>query len=311
MNSYLIECSDLDTLNLKEEEIIQKEGFQEGEKYYFDLEETSLDNPLEALDTYSLLPVPKIIIIKGIDQIKYEEEKNRINHLIKYIKNPVKDKLLIIEAKKLLSTSKIGKELKKICILVTGDINIKEQIKTLLKEYQFKDGDIDYLIERCLSDFTKIKKECQKLMEYKKEEKTITREDIDVLVVRKLGDPRDLTFHFTRSLAEKNKKEALKSYQELLSYQIEPLSILGLLGSQLRIIYQVKLLEKDHYNIEEITNMLGEKSSYRIRKTKELTKLYTEKELLDLMIKLSDIDYQLKTTDANPHHLIELFIINQ
>ena len=73
----------------------------------------------------------------------------------------------------------------------------------------------------------------------------------------------------------------------------------------------MKLLEKDHYNIEEITNMLGEKSSYRIRKTKELTKLYTEKELLDLMIKLSDIDYQLKTTDANPHHLIELFIINQ
>ena len=97
---------------------------------------------------------------------------------------------------------------------------------------------------------------------------------------------------------------------ELLSYNIEPLSIIGLLASQIRIIYQVKILEKRHLSDREIASILEEKSDYRIKKTRELTSLYSEKELLKLMQKLSDIDYKIKTSDIDGNHLIEMFIIN-
>ncbi len=83
-----------------------------------------------------------------------------------------------------------------------------------------------------------------------------------------------------------------------------------MLASQIRIIYQVKLLEKRNLNDKEIANMLGERSDYRIRKTRELTGYYSETELLNLMQKLSDIDLKIKTSDIDGNSLIELFIIN-
>ena len=130
------------------------------------------------------------------------------------------------------------------------------------------------------------------------------------MVVKKLGDERDLTFAFSRSLAERDIKNSLLKYHELLNYNIEPLSIIGLLASQIRIIYQVKLLEKNRLSDREIADTLGEKSDYRIKKTRELTRLYSEDELLGLMQKLSDMDYKIKTTDVDGKNLIEMFIIN-
>ena len=307
MNSYLLENEDLEALKLEEEKIIKKENFSIAERNYYDLEETELDNALEDLDTYSFLAAKKVIIIKGIDTLKYDDVKEKIEHLLKYINNPLEDRLLIIEAKKLNNTSKITKELKKVCIYESEEVNITSLIKELLKDYKISNYDIKYLEERCLSDITKIINECNKLKNYKLEDKIITKEDIDQLVIKKLGDSKELSFNFIRSLAEKNKKEALKCYEELLNYQLEPLSILGLIASQIRIIYQVKIL--DNKSNDEIAEVLGEKP-YRIKKTKELTRLYSEKELLELMIQLSDIDLKIKTTDSDPTTLIELFIIN-
>ena len=103
----------------------------------------------------------------------------------------------------------------------------------------------------------------------------------------------------------KDKKEALKKYKELLSYDIEPLSIIGLLASQIRIIYQVKLLEKRNLRDKEIANILEEKSDYRITKTRELTRLYSEEELLKLMQELSEMDLKLKTNDVDGKSLLE------
>ena len=166
------------------------------------------------------------------------------------------------------------------------------------------------LEEYCLGDFTKMKNECDKLMSFKMEDKTITRKDIEEMVVKKLGDSKDLTFAFSRSLALRDRRDALDKYHELLSYDIEPISLIGLLASQMRIIYQVKLLEKDHLSDKAIASTLGEKSDYRITKTRELTKLYTEVDLLLIMQELAKMDTLLKTEDVDGNHLLEMFILN-
>ena len=157
---------------------------------------------------------------------------------------------------------------------------------------------------------TKIYNECEKLKNYKMDDKTITKEDVIELVMKKLGDSKDLVFSFTRSLAERDRKTSLKKYKELLTYNIEPLSFIGLLAGQIRIIYQVKILEKRNLRDKEIADILEEKSDYRIKKTREITRMYSEEELLNLMKKLSEIDLKIKTVDTNPNQEIELFIIN-
>lgn len=310
MYNYLLES--LDSLSLKKEidNIIKKNHFQDAVKNTYDLEEVSLDNALEDLDTYGFLSEKKCIIINHLESLKQEENKNKIDHLLKYIDNPSQDNLLIITATKLNNTFKLTKELKNKCTYILVEQNNKNYIKESLKGYKIDNQTICYLEEYCQNDFSKIENEIEKLKNYKYEEKEITKNDINDIVIKKLGDSKELTFAFSKAIATKDKKEALLKYQELLSYNIEPLSIIGLLASQLRIIYQVKILEKDHLSDKEIANILEEKSDYRIKKTRELTRIFTEEELLECMQKLSDIDLKIKTTDINPNTLIEQFIIN-
>ena len=205
---------------------------------------------------------------------------------------------------------KFSKKLKTKCKINKIETNPKAFIKQQLKNYKVTQETINLIEEYCLGDITKIYNECEKLKNYKSEDKTINTKDVEELVMKKLGDSKDLVFSFTRSLAERDRKSSLKKYKELLSYNIEPISFIGLLAGQIRIMYQVKILEKRNLRDKEIAEILEEKSDFRIKKTREITGMYTEEELLNLMKKLSDIDLKIKTVDVNPNHEIELFIIN-
>lgn len=310
MNSYLIESSDSLSLEEKVKDIIDTNNFNDASINTYDLDETIINNALDDLDTYNFLSPKKVIVIKNIDLLKYEDNKNEIEHLIKFITNKIEDVLLIITSNKLNNVSKITKELKKVCEYISFEIDSKDFIKKQFLGYKIDSATINLLDEMCLGDVTKLYNECSKLKSYKREEKEIEKEDVLALTVRKLGDSKDLTFAFSRALAMRDVRQSLEKYRELLRYNIEPLSIIGLLASQIRIIYQVKLLEKDRLNDKEIAEQLGEKSDYKIKKTRELTRLYTEEELLLLMQKLSDIDFKIKTSDVDPNTLIELFILN-
>lgn len=309
MNNYLLECTDSLSLQKERENLIKENNFKDATISFYDLEENTLDQVLEDLDTYGFLSNKKVVIIQNIENTKYDEFKEDYEHLFKYLENSNPDNLLIIEAKKLNNTSKVTKNLKKLCNYKQIILDATSYIKEALKGYKIDSSTISLLKEYCLDDITKISQECEKLKNYKIETKEITKEDIKELVTKKLGDSKDLVFAFSKSLANKDKKDALKKYRELISYNIEPFGIIGLLASQIRIIYQVKLLEKKRMNNKEIANTLEEKE-FRIKKTKELTNLYSEEELLLLMQELSKIDLQLKTSDIDANHLIEMFILN-
>lgn len=309
MNSYLIEGIDYVAIEKEVKKIIEREKFNDSSLSIYDMDENYLENALEDLDTYNFLSDKKTVIIKNIDSIKYDDFKDDFVHLLKYIDNPSPDNLLIIEARKLNGTYKITKDLRGKCKCVEIEVNTKAFIKNELKDYKINQNTINLLDEYCNGDFTKIESECNKLKNYKYNEKEITIDDVKELVSKKLGDSQDLTFSFTRSIASKDKSEALRKYRELLLYNTEPLGIIGLLGSQIRIIYQVKLLDSKGMRDKDIATTLGEKE-FRIKKTRELIGLYTKEELLELMKKLSEIDLKIKTTDTDPNTEIELFIVN-
>ena len=310
MNSYLLESEDSLSLQTERDNIIHENHFEDAVINTYDMEEVPLENALEDLDTYGFLSDKKVIVIENIEVLKYDDFKKDFDHLFLYIKNPNPDNLLILESSKLNNTLKVTKELKKICKYIEISIDLKSYMKNAFKGYKIDTNTMNLLEEYCLGDYSKIANECLKLKNYKMDDKIITKEDIIELVPKKLGDSKDLTFAFSRSLGLRDREDALKKYLELLSYDLEPISIIGLLASQVRIIYQVKLLEKDRLSDKDIATTLGEKSDYRIRKTRELTKYYTEEELLKLMQELADMDYKMKTEDVDGNHLIEMFILN-
>lgn len=309
-NNYLLETEDFVALKKEIEKLIKSNKFQDATRSNYDIQEVSLEKVIEDLDTYSFLSPQKVIIVQNIDSISQEQEEKNLKHLYKYLDNPTPDNLLIICAKKLNNTLKVTKELKKRLEYKTIEINPQNYIKNELKGYYLESGVVQLLVDYCKDDITKLENECAKLKNYQIDTGKITKKDVEEMVIEKLGDQQELTFSFTRSLAQKDKKEALNKYKELLNYQIEPLSIIGLLASQIRIIYQVKVLSDKNLTAIEIARILQEKSDYRIKKTKELINYYTQKELLNLMQTLADMDLKIKTGDTDPNLLIELFILN-
>ena len=309
MNNYLLENTDPIVIKNETKNLIKKNNFEGSQVSIYDIEEVPLEKALEDLDTYGFLSSKKVVIIKNIDILKYDDNKKDLDHLFKYLENSSSDNLLIIEVKKLDNKTKISKELKKKCNYIESSLNTKSFIKGQLKGYDISQHTINLLDEYCLEDITKIYNECEKLKEYRIDEKKITSQDVRELVVRKQGDTKETTFQFSRALAEKNKKEALNLFNSLLEKNNDSIAIVGLLASQLRIIYQVKILEERNMSDREIASTLGEKE-FRIKKTRELTRLYSRDELNKLIITLSDIDLKMKTTDIDPKHLIQMFIIN-
>ncbi len=307
MNNYLIEGNDYISVNNKISEIIKKNDFSDASISKYDLSEGLLDDALEDLNTYGLFSDKKIVIINNFD--KMDPLLNNIEELLKYVENSSSLNLLFVVSDKYDDRKKIIKDLKKKMEFIKISTDPVEFTKSCLEGYKIENGVINLLVNNTLGDVTRLYNECNKLKTYKINDKYISKNDVEELSFKKLGDSTEITFQFSRALAEKDKKSALILYQELLNYKIEPLSIIGLLASQFRIMYQVKSLEEKNMRNDEIASSLKEKP-YRITKTRELTRYYSKKEILDLMIKLEDIDLKIKTTSVDANTLVQLFILN-
>lgn len=307
MNNYLIEGSDYISVNNKISEIIEKNGFSDASISKYDLSEGLLDDALEDLNTYGLFSDKKIVIINNFD--KMDPLFNKPEELLKYVENSSSLNLLFVVSDKYDDRKKIIKDLKKKMEFIKISTDPVVFTKSCLEGYKVENGVINLLVNNTLGDVTRLYNECNKLKTYKINDKYISKDDVEELSFKRLGDSTETTFQFSRALAEKDKKSALKLYQELLNYKIEPLSIIGLLASQFRIMYQVKNLEEKNMRNDEIASSLKEKP-YRITKTRELTRYYSKREILDLMIKLEDIDLKIKTTSVDANTLVQLFILN-
>lgn len=307
MNNYLIEGSDYISVNNKISEIIKENAFSDASISKYDLSEGLLDDALEDLNTYGLFSDKKIVIINNFD--KMDPLFNKPEELLKYVENSSSLNLLFVVSDKYDDRKKIIKDLKKKMKFIKISTDPVVFTKSCLEGYKVENGVINLLVNNTLGDVTRLYNECNKLKTYKINDKYISKDDVEELSFKRLGDSTETTFQFSRALAEKDKKSALKLYQELLNYKIEPLSIIGLLASQFRIMYQVKSLEEKNMRNDEIASSLKEKP-YRITKTRELTRYYSKKEILDLMIKLEDIDLKIKTTSVDANTLVQLFILN-
>lgn len=309
MLNYLLESSDHLLLENKIDSIIEKEKFQGEYRATYDLEEVALANALEDLDTYSFLSSKKVIIIKNIlSSLTLENEKK---HLIKYLENPSSDNLLIMTSDK-MDAKTFSKKLKSLKTLEYQKLetNPVSFAKNILDGYKISSMDLSYLAELCNNDITKLNSECEKLMMYKIDTKEIGREDITNLVVKKLGDSNEILFSLAKAIMSKDKKQALKLYNDLKAYQIDANSIIGLMASQMKLVSQIKVLKEKNLNVSQIQQNLNLKSSYQVKKLSEYIYSYSYNDIKTFFNKLFNLDYSIKTGKVDSSNAIELLIIN-
>ena len=132
--------------------------------------------------------------------------------------------------------------------------------------------------------------EIRKLIEYAGPGRTITKEAIDMLSIKKL---ESVIFDLTDTLGKKDTKKALEVLQNLI-YQKEPLQkILITLYNHFKKIYLTKIAIKENKNIAQSLN-LKPNQTFLVKKYQIQAKYFNENELKIILQSLRDLDYKYK-----------------
>lgn len=305
-NNYLLVYDNYYLFQEKLKDIISSTKFENASITNYDLEEEDLYNALLDLDTYSFLTEQKVIIIKNINLL---EDNQDTKHLLKYLDNPNNDNLLILTTTKFNATKKINKELKKKTNYIKLETDLNKEIKNILQGYEVEAGVITKLIEYSNNNIDIIKSECDKLKQYKFDTKKITKEDVETIVIKHIGESTQIVFDLIKDIAIKDKKRAIIKYEKLKKYNVDDIVLIGLLESQLRLMIQIIMFSEKNYTNKDIAATLNI-HPYRIEKTKELLRYSNKKDVCNMIKNLSNIDYKIKSGQIDNKDAIFMYIIN-
>lgn len=309
MNTYIIESSDYVVINTKIDDILKKNHLTSDMIIKYDLIETPISTAIEDLDTYNFLSSNKVVVCDNAYFLTSNRPKGAVVHneelLEKYLKNPSSENILIMICDKIDTRKKLVKLVDKNNIL-GGEIVIDDLIKSHLDDYKMDYKTIKYLIDYCDNDNERILNELEKLKCYKLDDKTITMEDINNIVIKLTGDN---IFSLIDSIVLKNRSKAYLITQELLDKGEDINKIIVMVSDQFRLMYQVKLLLKEGYNKDTIATKL-KVHPYRVKLAMEKGYNYSSKVLLTNLDYFFNLDYMIKTGNNNPKLVFELFLAN-
>ena len=309
MNTYIIESSDYVVINARIDDILKKNHLTSDMIIKYDLIETPISTAIEDLDTYNFLSSNKVVVCDNAYFLTSNRPKGAVVHneelLEKYLKNPSSENILIMICDKIDTRKKLVKLVDKNNIL-GGEIVIDDLIKSHLDDYKMDYKTIKYLIDYCVNDNERILNELEKLKCYKLDDKTITMEDINNIVIKLTGDN---IFSLIDSIVLKNRSKAYLITQELLDKGEDINKIIVMVSDQFRLMYQVKLLLKEGYNKDTIATKL-KVHPYRVKLAMEKGYNYSSKVLLTNLDYFFNLDYMIKTGNNNPKLVFELFLAN-
>lgn len=231
----------------------------------YDLEEVSIDDVVMEAETYPFFADHKLVVANQAYFLTAKQSKAQVEHdlnrLLDYIADPVDFSTLIIIApyEKLDERKKATKQLKKQAMLINCQKvkmwEIDKWVAHLAKQYQIY---LDKPAEQLLINETGahlglLEKEIEKLALYVGENGKVTAEVAQDLVSRQ-GQATGL--NLVDMVISKNLTGAIKIYRDLMKLNEEPIALIGLLASQLRTIYQVKVLARKGYAQQQMAREL-------------------------------------------------------
>ncbi len=279
----------------------------------YDYNDISIDSVIEEASYLDLFGDKKLIILYNskfltsevtLDNEDFEEyinSKNQANYLFLITYNEALDerKKLV----KLLRKSSIVIEFNKF-----SEYDAYKYVNNLFKEdnYEIEDKAIKEIVSRLSSNASMIRNEVGKLKLYKIDTKKVYIED--VLNVTSIL-PEDNVFKLVNAVTDNNKEEIFKLYNDFKLIGIDEISLIGLISSEFRFMYQVKTLLDDGKTKNEIVSLL-KSHPYKTEITMKKVFSYKEEKLLDILYKLALIDVSIKTGATDKSYALENFFLN-
>ena len=279
----------------------------------------------EIIDDANYVPLgydKKVVAVDNCYFLMKPKPRNKIEAdqdykaLISYIKNPNPDCDLILT----VPTAEVDKnsELFKLIeanakVTVINDPTIKEwneYVRKVVNDSIEKnpgskmDSDaLMELVDRTAGDIPLLKNSIIKLFLYTKH---VRYEDVLLLVTRPLEDN---TFQIFNYLLDGENEKAIGLFRDLQVSNVEPVTLISMLGNQFRLLNQVVFLSKKSMTNDEIANELKIKP-IRVQILKKKTFNMSEKAIHKVLDDLFNLDLQIKSGLVDRFYAFELFLIN-
>lgn len=291
-------------------DLMKKEQIED--KITYDYEESNIKDVLEECSYNDLFGNKKLAVLNNATFLTGKTTLND-DSLELYINNPNELTILILkvnedkldERKKLVKLLKEKSILKAYKSLDIKDINIYIKNYLLNEGYKIDNNIIPLIASRINGNTKVLNSELNKLMLYKINAKTITKDDV-LKVITKYEE--DNIFKLVDAVIKKDKPSIFTLYKGLIDNKEEPAVIMSLLSNNLRIILQSGILYKDGYSKDKIASYLNE-HPYRISLALENSRLIEKKELINDLNKLAILDYQIKSGEVDRFKGLEAFFI--
>lgn len=307
MDNYLILTNDKITLEDVISKIKNKNNLTNDSVIRFDLQENTVDQVIEELNTYSFLVDKKIVVVSSTETILNDKKSIKDEEkLIKYIDNINPLNSLILIANKIDERKKLVKSIKAKFIVVNNNISIIDKIKDSLEDYNMDNKTINYLIKYLNNDNERIINELKKLKMYKLDTKIITIDDINAISIKEFDEN---IFSLINEINDKNIKKAFDIYNDLIERGEEMLKIVISVTDHFRLLYTVKVLVNDKKSSDTITSMLGI-HPYRVKLAIENSYKFSFEELKKYLKQLGSIDINIKTGVSANDYGFDLFLLN-
>ena len=275
----------------------------------------------EWIDEANYMPIGydhKIVIADNCYFLLKSKPKNKIESdqnygaLIGFLSNPSEecDLILTVPSLAISKTSDIYKKIQEVGKIVEIPDLDQNGWNDGVRRYCLEnahlkiDNDaISELADRTGGDVALLQTSVAKLALYTDH---VTYDDVVLMVTRPLEDNTFLIFN---CLITGKNTEAVKIFRDLRVSNIEPVTLISMLGNQFRLLDQVYYLFKNGRSDEQIAAELNisPKRAFVLRKN---TSLVSEKAIHRALNDLFELDLQIKSGLVDRFYVFELFLIN-
>ena len=307
-NVYLIYGSNYELIKREIDNIVK--DITDVVKY--DLQLSPVDEVIDDASMISLFGEKKVVIAENAMFLTTNKSSvdHNIDYLISFLNNHNSENIVIFTCydDKLDERKKVVKLFReKATVIYKKEVTKKDIPSFVISEFKNMGYIIDYKTASYFSDYVGenidiIISEINKMTLYKADDKQITIKDINDISSKAF---KDNIFDFLDAVQKRNYKKMFECYDDLKIIGEEPIKIISMLGKQLFLIYQVKLLSKNNTQ-DDIANIL-KIHPYRVKLALESD--FLEYELTDLIKKLHNLDYEIKSGKKDKDHAFESFLL--
>ena len=279
----------------------------------FDLNVNTIEEVILEAGYFSMFQEEKFIIAKNANFLGQGKIKDKDSELlINYLEEPNHNSVIIfICSDKLDMRKKITNLNDKYSLVVIPNLKpyeIENRLEAYFKKnkLQVYSETLKYIINNCLNNYDLVMQEAQKIVLYYNEGDIINFNDVVNIVSKSINTNN---FLFVDSVVDNDLEKSLDLYHDLKIMKVEPTILLALLVRDFRIMYNIKNMQQEGLREYEMMNSLG-LVDWQFNKYLNKVFPYKLKELENIMLKLAQLDLDIKSGKVDKFMGLELFILD-